>query len=422
MINKSLGKLFFILGLIMCNISAIIAQEINLDSLLNKTIESIRAEDYQKAILQSRKGISLAPDYLDFRIFLGRAYQMTQQKDSARYQLNYVIDHNTNYESSFIYLLNLELEDQRYKDAMLVVDKAISAHPDNRMFYGKKLQIYQLQNDDKGEKEYLQELLIKYPNDSELQQRKLILETKSKSDRFGINYTFTSISRDEVGPWHLGSLQFIRERSWGSLIGRLNYAERLSNGESVVNGIQYELASYFFMGKKKLNYSNAGISFSSDDAFPELRLNYSYYHNYRKGWESEIGVRYTRNNNQNIVSGVLGLGKYLGSYWINLRSYIQEQESNWYPALTLTARYYMNSRFDYFTLITGYGSSPDERSIQGQIDQRLTLNSYRFGAGYYRLLNDRFITGLQAVYNNQEYIDKQRQDEFEIFLTLQYKF
>lgn len=422
MVKEKIYKYFSALVLMVCSYTITCAQQVDVDSLLVKTIEDIRSEDYQKAIKKSQKGIALAPDYLDFHLFLGRAYQMTMQKDSARYYLNYVIDKNPKYEASFVYLINLEVEEKDYGTAMEVVGKAIEAHPENEFFWRKKLELYQLQNNDKGEKEYLLELIQLYPNDSELQQRKIILESKDKADRIGLNYSFTVIDRENTGPWHLGSVQYIRERNWGSLIGRINYADRLSGGESVVNGLQYEVESYFFMGKEKLSYSYAGVSFSDDDVFPELRLNYSYYHNFRKGWESEVGVRFTESNDMSMVSVVAGIGKYLGSYWINLRSYFLEQDKKWYPALTFTTRYYMNTRFDYATVIAGYGSSPDERSIQGQIDRRLSLDSFRFGAGYYRQLNAHFMTGIQGIYNNQEYIDGKSQNEFELFMTIQYRF
>jgi hypothetical protein len=48
-----------------------------------------------------------------------------------------------------------------------------------------------------------------------------------------------------------GSIQYIRERSWGSLIGRINYVNRLSSGISVSDGIQLE-ESYFFTGKRTI--------------------------------------------------------------------------------------------------------------------------------------------------------------------------
>jgi hypothetical protein len=82
-------------------------------------------------------------------------------------------------------------------------------------------------------------------------KQSLLLESKINSDRVGINYSYT-FWQVRYGPWHLGSIQYIRERSWGSLIGRINYVNRLSSGISVSDGIQLEAESYFFQGKRTI--------------------------------------------------------------------------------------------------------------------------------------------------------------------------
>ena len=93
-----------------------------------------------------------------------------------------------------------------------------------------------------------------------------------------------------------------------------------------------------------------------------------------------------------------------------------------YPAFTATARYYFDTKYDYATVLTGYGTSPDERVTLGQFEQRVALNSYRLGAGYYRLLWKHYCVGLQGVYNHQEYTPNNYQNEFDLFLSVQYKF
>jgi YaiO family outer membrane protein len=121
-------------------------------------------------------------------------------------------------------------------------------------------------------------------------------------------------------------IQYIRERSWGSLIGRINYVNRLSSGISVSDGIQLEAESYFFTGK--MNYSYLGAGYSLDPVFPKLRLAYSFYQNFKKGWEADLGVRYIKAENAEIKTVVLGVGKYIGSYWINFRSFIQNTNNH----------------------------------------------------------------------------------------------
>lgn len=411
--------LFFLFGIASNNL--IVAQKIDVDNLLKEAINDVNKDkNYDSGLKKSQLGINLAPDYLDFYLLSGRIYQLTQKNDSARYYFNYVIDKNAAYEDAFSYLITLDLGEKKYADAEITIDKAIAAHPENKGFYLKKMIVYQLQKDEKKEYQYLKTLHSKYPEDNEIKQRLFILESKINSDRVGVNYSFTTFNRDGYGPWHLGSAQYIRERSWGSLIGRISYADRFSAGESVANGIQYEGESYFFTGKN--SYSYVGAAFSQDPVFPKLRLGYSYFQNFAKGWEADLGIRYIKTTDSQFSTAVLGVGKYIDSYWFNLRTYIQKSQSNFYPAFTLTSRYYFNTRFDYITLIAGYGTSPDERTTLGQIDQRIALDSYRISGGYYRLFSNHFMTGIQMGYNNQEYAPGLMQNELELSLMLQYKF
>jgi YaiO family outer membrane protein len=132
---------------------------------------------------------------------------------------------------------------------------------------------------------------------------------------------------------------------------------RLSSGISV-SEIQLEAESYFFTGKT--NYSYLGAGYSLDPVFPKLRLAYSFYQNFKKGWEADLGVRYIKAENAEIKTVVLGVGKYIGSYWINFRSY-QNTNNEYDPSFTLTTRYYFDTKYDYLSMIAGYGTSPDDR-------------------------------------------------------------
>ena len=421
--HKNYIKILFILFLVlgMAKNNAVLAQKIDVDSLLNVAVkETYKDKNYESALKKTHLGIKLTPDYLDFYLLTGRIYQLTNVKDSARYYYNYVIEKNPVYEEAFTYLINMEIEEKNYTDAEIAVDKAIEAHPGKKDFRYKKLTIYELMGEKDKSEAYLKEMQAMYPKDSELKLQHFIDNTRLESDRIGINYNLTTFDRSGVGPWHYGSLQYIRERHWGSAIARVNYINRYANGQSITNGIQYEAESYLFTGKNSYSYIGAG--YSDDPGFPKLRLGYSFYYNFKKGWEGDLGVRYIDTEDTNVATGVIGIGKYLGSYWLNLRSYLQFDNSTVYPAFTLTTRYYFNTRFDYLTLIAGYGTSPDERTTLGQIEQRLSLDSFRIGGGYYRLFGDHYITGLQLSVNNQEYAPGLKQIETEIAFMLQYKF
>src|SRR5690606_27664131 len=238
--------------------------------------------------------------------------------------------------------------------------------------------------------------------------------------RIGLQYSLTSFNRDGVGPWHLGTVQYIGEREWGSLLGRINYANRRVQGTTLIDGLQFEGETFFFTGDK--SYANITAAYSDDEVFPKWRLGATYFQALPKGWEVDFGLRYTYVAETNIPGANLGVGKYVEAYWIHLRSFFQLQNDEVFPALTLTTRYYYNTRFDYVNFILGYGTSPDERVVLADLNQRVALNSYRVGAGFYRQFGRHILSGVQMVYNRQEYIEDNWQNELEAFLMLHYRF
>lgn len=424
---KSLLASKLVLLLLLSHIANVsLAQNINSDSLLYLALNESKLKNYQSAKEHSRLGIQVAPNYLDFHLLLGRLHQLTSEVDSARYYLNHVVDSNPVYKEAFIYLTDLEVKEGNLDLALRHANEGIEHHPDEISLYLKKMSIFQLEERYKDERVFIEGSLVLFPNSSEMRQRLFFLETKNKTDRIGVNYSITGFDRDGVGPWHLLGVQYIRERSWGTIIGRVNHADRQSFGERLTSGIQYELESYAFIGKKGYFFGSGAVSNSV--VFPKMRLGLSYFHNYKNGWESEIGSRYVTVEDRSFRSGVLGIGKYLGSFWLNGRLFVQNEETNFYPAVTVTSRYYFNTRFDYLQVLAGYGTSPDERATLNQFENRVAMDSYRIGIGYFKLWSNHIITGTQVTFNHQELIPASfqragiQQNELELFLMLQYKF
>lgn len=396
-------------------------QKLNTDSLLVVTNKLINIEkDYKKAIELGHLGIKHAPNYLDFHIALGRGYRFTNEMDSARYYFNYVLSKNTNYKEAFTYLTLLEIDAKNFDNASAAIDKAITTHPEEKDFYMLKLRVVNMENDDKKTLDYLNVLANKYPTDKNIKDQIFDLKLKSNSDRIGINYNLTTFSRPGVGPWNLSSIQYVRQRKLITLIGRINYTNRESFGQTINSGTLYELESYIKMTKKTYSFVNIGLG--NDNVFPKLRLNYSFYSSLGKRWENEIGIRYNKTINTENYSAVLGFGKYIGAGWLNLKSYMQLGQKKPYPSLSATYRYYFNSRYDYFSLNAGFGTSPDERETISQFDQRISLNSFRIGAGYNKVFLKKLLLGTQIGFNRQEYNSNSYQNELNTSIQLQYQF
>jgi YaiO family outer membrane protein len=396
-------------------------QKLNTDSLLVVTNKLINVDkNYTKAIELGHLGIKHDPNYLDFHIALGRSYRFTNEIDSARYYFNYVISKNTNYKEAFSYSTQIEIDAKNFNNASVIIDKALNIHPDEKDFYMLKLRVVNMQNDDKKTLDYLNLLADKYPTDKNIKDQIFDLKLKSNSDRIGIIYNLTTFDRPGVGPWNLTSIQYVRQRKLITLIGRINYTNRVSYGQTISSGTLYEIDSYVKMTKKIYSFVNIGLG--NNNIFPKVRLNYSLYSNLGKRWENEIGIRYNKTINTENYSAVLGFGKYIGAGWLNLRSYIQLGQTKPYPSLSTTYRYYFNSRYDYFSLNAGFGTSPDERETLSQFDQRISLNSFRIGTGYHKVFQKKLLFGAQIGFNRQEYNINSYQNELNTSLQLQYQF
>jgi len=143
---------------------------------------------------------------------------------------------------------------------------------------------------------------------------------------------------------------------------------------------------------------------------------------FSKGWETETGIRYLRND-YDFLSFTGAVGKYFGSYWLNLKLFLTPNVGKVDNSYTLTGRYYItDSQDDYFTAIAGYGFSPDDRGRNFEIDSRLNMQSVRFTLGYQRTLWGRNILGVFGTWNNQKYETGNKRNEYDASVTFRHKF
>jgi YaiO family outer membrane protein len=138
--------------------------------------------------------------------------------------------------------------------------------------------------------------------------------------------------------------------------------------------------------------------------------------------ETEAGIRYLRNGSD-FLSFTGAIGKYFGSYWLNLKLFLTPNGGSVANSYTLAARYNIkDSQDDYFTAIAGYGFSPDDRGRNFEIDSRLNLQSVRFSLGYQRTLWGRNIIGVFGTWNNQKYETGNKRNEYDASVAFRHKF
>lgn len=112
------------------------------DNLYNEAKREIELKHYQKAINLCNKAIDISPKNLDIHLLLGNAFALAGKIDSARIELNYVIEKNPKYRDAYIYLVNMESAACNYLQALEYADMGLKYFPNDRDLLLKKLDIY----------------------------------------------------------------------------------------------------------------------------------------------------------------------------------------------------------------------------------------------------------------------------------------
>ncbi len=344
---------FVILLILNLSVLTVSAQIKDVDMMLKQALhESNVTKDYAKAMALAKQALVLSPDYTDVRLLVGRLYKLTGQPDSARIAFNLVLEQSPGHPDAIAHLKNLDNDTYQQKIANLANSVSITYNP-----------------------------------------------------------TFFEVPGKQS--WDLLSIHYARKTKFGTLIGRINYADRSYN-----DGFQFELEAY---PKHNKGYSFVNLAYSNAAIFPRYRAAYSYLRSFEGGWEGELGLRY-QYRNEDFFSYGGSAGKYLGNYWLNLKAYFTPASGMVSQSYTLTSRYYFATADDYLTAIVGTGTSPDDRIRSFDFAERLNTSSLRFGLGYQRLVWLRNVVGILATYNREEHVACRKENEFDIAITFQHRF
>jgi YaiO family outer membrane protein len=366
-------------------------------------------KDYPKAISLSKQALVKSPDYADIHVFLGRIYTWTDKLDSARTQFNFVLSrHPDNEDASFAYG-SLEYWNNNSPKALQYVQDGLKYYPQSKDLLLLEAKVL---NDLKRYKEAnntLDTLIKADPSNSAARALADRVNDNSSVNKIGVTYDYIYFDKEFSAPWQLASIEYGRQTGMGSIIGHINYANRFNS-----NGVQYEVDAYPHISKTFYAYVSAGYS-GNEGVFPKYRSGFSLYANLPASFEAEAGFRYLYFTGNTWIY-TASVGKYLGNFWFNFRTYLTPSNSSISQSYTLHIRYYTGGADDYLSLGIGTGISPDDpRNIillNGSNNYKLTSDN--ISAAFYhsfKRLNLFFIT---ASLDNQEYQFNTRGNQLDI--------
>lgn len=281
------------------------------------------------------KVLTKYPEYADVRNLLASTYSWDGRFDTARIHFNKITSSERKNRESWIASIKNELYAKEYYIAMGLANKALIYLPNDA-------EILKL-------KEKAKENIHKKKNKKTLR----IAEDEERvlKNRIGIANSFDMFDK-VYDPMINTSLEYKRETAAGSIIPRINYANRFNS-----HGVQYEIDFYPKFSKLFYGYINYG--YSNATIFPEHRVGAELYSNWPNQMEFSLGMRYLEfaDAKATIYTGSVGI--YRGNYYFSLRPYITPREKKTGVSGTLLARKYLKDAENYIGLSIAMGFAPE---------------------------------------------------------------
>ncbi len=390
-------------------------QQVDVEELFRRAQRLGRESQYDAAAEICGAILKNSPECHDVRVYLGRLFLWKQEYELARGQLHTVLDQVPGHADALNALIDAELWTNRLEDALHVCETGLDHHPENQDFLWKRARVLYLQQEYAGSADTLGRLLEINPGHAEALQLDRQIQTVSREWEFGQSYRWDVLGRGEQdpSPWHYFSLDATYVAGWGTLTGRINYADR-DYGERSFQGSQFELEGYPKFSEMFYAYFNVG--YSSAQVFPRYRLGGELYSNLPDGWEVSAGLRYLEFSESRAFIFTGTLGKYLQNYWISIRPYISSESGGSAFSGLLWLRRYFRSADDYLGVLAGLGTAPMDLNF---VEDILRTRSYRIGLEVKKPLSRVLFLRGHIRFEREEYFPETWGNRFVIDLRLE---
>lgn len=398
---------FFLVFLFSQSINA--QEELTTDELFVKArTAAFEEDDYPKAIELTKKALEKSPDYADVRIFLGRLYTWSNKNSEARIAFERVLEENPGHEDASLAYASLEYWNDNSEKALFLVNNGVAEHPkseDLLLLKAKILKDLQRYSDASNT---LNQLLKVNPKLTEARSLGESIKNVSARNQVGVDYEYVYFDKRFDDPWHLASIDYSRSTKIGSIIGRLNYANRFAS-----NGTQFNIDAYPSISDTFYAYLSGGIA-SSGSIFPEYRAGASLYANLPSAFEGEVGFRMLTFDETTWIY-TASIGKYISNFWLNARTYLTPDNENVSQSYSLNLRYYIAGADDFLSLSMGTGISPDDNTNNILYNEgTYKLKSNNISLGYRVSIKSTNVFFINASLEDQEYARETRGNQFSV--------
>jgi len=374
--------------------------QINNDSLYNTARQLAFNGQRAKARSICREILHYKNDYYDAFVLIGRTYIWDNQPDSARMVFQEILSVKPGNYDAIDGLIDTEYKSDNYEACIKQCDIGLSFNPNDKNFQIKKAKaLIAIPQFDKATALLIE--VIKHDTvNSEAKKLLVDIRLANLNNKVSLNYTYDYYEKRMIDPWQLAYAQYSRQTTFGSVIGRINYANRFNT-----KGFQYEVDAYPKISKSSYLYLNLG--YSDISIFPHFRSGGELNSKLPSAFETSLGFRYLNFISSDVFIYTASLGKYIGNYWLSARTYITPDKIGASISGSITGRKYFANKDNYLGLRFSYGTSPDERKDLLTTVSVLHVKSESIKLELSKKINQVWIINLATVYENEEYIPSQ---------------
>jgi YaiO family outer membrane protein len=356
-----------------------------------------------------------SPSYADVEIFLGRVYTWDNQYDSARYHFLKVLGTTPINEDASIAYADLEYGNDNYKEALNICNRALAVYPASEALLLRKAKILNAIKKPAQASRITAQLLKNNDHDSAALDLAATIKDAAKVNILSVSYDNSSFDKQYDKAWQFSSISYGRYTKFGTVIGRINYANRFGD-----NGVQGEIDAYPHISKTFYSYLNFGYS-NNVGVFPNYRAGFSLYANLPKSFEAEAGLRYLYFTSATYVY-TFYVGKYYKNFLFSARTYLTPSDEGISQSYTLAARLYFKGADNYVGLSAGKGLSPDETNQVISFNSKNSFSSKQVSARFSQTFLKWNVILISAGLINQEYQAGVYGNELDLSIKLSHRF
>lgn len=408
--NKAINVLIIAVFIIVYSDNAFSQKKRDADERFKEARE-LAFDGYRSAAIDSSESILIGhPNYYDVRVFMARVLAWDKNYDESIKNLQIVLEEKRDHREAINTLIDVYSWSGNYDFALKYADYGLTFYSSYADFLIKKAKALQHLEQPEEAALVIRQLLNLYPSNTEGLKLESLLSDAALLNEIKVYYRTDLF--DSESPWHLSYMEYARRVNFGTLILRMNYANRFNKG-----GFQIESDGYINIRSGTYSYVNAGYSGSS--IFPKIRLGIEPYQMLPYAFEISLGLRYLEFNSSVVRIFTGSVGKYLGNFWISYRFYLTPKPERTGFTSALYIRRYFSNVDNFITLRLGVGlvsySEIEDEQFSG-ISSKGAAFEFQFG-----LSDLTYIRG-EINYGNHEFYKGRYRNRYGFKLGFQQRF